>query len=83
MPIKCYYVTCRACHTGIDRLHACNSVIAGETVYAAGREGVLHALAPENGSNRWTYDIGASVSAAPMIVDGVVFVADEESVVHI
>ena len=54
----------------------CNPVVAGDTVYAVERDpGILYALNPEDGGEKWKYDIGSEVYAAPSVVDGMVFVS--------
>lgn len=55
--------------------------VAGGVVYAAGRDGVLHALDVATGAVRWTAPIGAvnAFGSAPLVVDGTVYVQSDDA----
>jgi outer membrane protein assembly factor BamB len=57
--------------------------IAGNTLYvASAAHGVVSALDTGDGSVRWTYETGSAVSASPLVVDGMVFVAAGDGAVY-
>jgi len=50
------------------------------TVYAGNHDGRLYAVATD-GTERWTYDTGGLVQAAPAVADGTVYVASNSGLV--
>lgn len=50
----------------------------GDLLYAADLTGFLHALDPETGQERWSYDAFASIWASPLLAAGRVYLADED-----
>ena len=52
-----------------------NIAIADGLVIASSDDGVLHALALADGSERWSYDAGTSMTG-PSVADGMIYVTD-------
>jgi outer membrane protein assembly factor BamB len=47
-------------------------------VFAPDFSGFLHCLDAENGQHLWTYDMEAAMWGSPMVVDGRVYLGDED-----
>ena len=47
-------------------------------LYISSLSGFLHALDPQTGEEFWTYDAFAAVWGSPYVVDGKVFLGDED-----
>ena len=47
-------------------------------LYISSLSGFLHALDPQTGEEFWTYDAFAAVWGSPFVVDGKVFLGDED-----
>ena len=54
------------------------AAISDGVLYIASLSGFLHALDPETGEEFWTYDTFAAVWGSPFVVDGKVFLGDED-----
>lgn len=52
--------------------------IAGGLLMAADGAGMVHCLDAKTGARHWAYDAFATVVSSPLIVDGKVYVADED-----
>ncbi len=52
-------------------------------VIAAGYDGMVHCLDAQTGQRYWRHDMKAHVFASPLIVDGKVYVGQEDGEVHI
>lgn len=57
-------------------------VVAGDTVYIASEDGVVRAVDATSGETLWQWETGLHVRAAPVVVDGVVFVAGGDGYVY-
>ena len=58
------------------------AVVAG-TVFVASTDGTVHAVALEDGEERWRTFLGAEADAAsPLVIDGRVVVGDRAGIVH-
>ena len=57
--------------------------VVGKTVFVASTDGIVHALAIEDGTERWRAELGADAGAAsPLVIDGRVVVGDRAGVIH-
>lgn len=56
-------------------------VVAGETLYFGDQEGTLFAVDRMTGDELWRWKTNGAISAAPAVIDGVVFVASEDGTV--
>ena len=54
------------------------AAITDDVLYISSLSGFLHALDPETGEEFWTYDAFAAVWGSPYVVDGKVFLGDED-----
>jgi len=54
------------------------TAIADGILYITSLSGFLHALDPQTGEEFWTYDTFAAVWGSPFVVDGRVFLGDED-----
>ncbi|MBM41025.1 MAG: hypothetical protein CL483_03760 [Acidobacteria bacterium] len=54
------------------------AAIADGVLYISSLSGFLHALDPDTGEEFWTYDAFAAVWGSPFVVDGKVFLGDED-----
>ena len=54
------------------------TAIADGVLYITSLSGFLHALDPQTGEEFWTYDTFAAVWGSPFVVDGRVFLGDED-----
>ena len=54
------------------------AAIADGVLYISSLSGFLHALDPNTGEHHWTYDTFAAVWGSPFVVDGKVFLGDED-----
>ena len=54
------------------------AAIADGVLYISSLSGFLHALDPETGEEFWTHDTYAAVWGSPFVVDGKVFLGDED-----
>ena len=54
------------------------AAIADGVLYITSLSGFLHALDPRTGEEFWTYDTFAAVWGSPFVVDGKVFLGDED-----
>ena len=54
------------------------AAISDGVLYISSLSGFLHALDPETGEEFWTYDTFAAVWGSPFVVDGKVFLGDED-----
>ena len=54
------------------------AAITDGVLYISSLSGFLHALDPETGEEFWTYDAFAAVWGSPYVVDGKVFLGDED-----
>ena len=54
------------------------AAIADGVLYISSLSGFLHALDPDTGEHHWTYDTFAAVWGSPFVVDGKVFLGDED-----
>ena len=54
------------------------AAIADGVLYISSLSGFLHALDPQTGEEFWTYDTFAAVWGSPFVVDGKVFLGDED-----
>ena len=54
------------------------AAIADGILYISSLSGFLHALDPDTGEEFWTYDAFAAVWGSPFVVDGKVFLGDED-----
>ena len=63
-----------------ERLHrsVSNVAIKDDLLIAADFPGLVHCLDAKTGRLHWTFDTLSAVFASPLIVDGVVYVADED-----
>lgn len=63
-----------------ERMHRTISSVAVHDglVIAADGAGLIHCLDAKTGKQHWTYDAFANIIAAPLIVAGTVYVADED-----
>ncbi|MEA1903230.1 MAG: PQQ-binding-like beta-propeller repeat protein [Actinomycetota bacterium] len=57
-------------------------VVAGEAVYFASEDGVVHAVDAQTGETLWTWETGLHVRGALAVVDGVVFVAGGDGFIY-
>lgn len=57
-------------------------VVAGDMVYFASADGVVHALDATTGETQWTWDAGVVIRSAPAVIDGVVFIATTDGFVY-
>lgn len=48
--------------------------VSGDTVYVATESGAVHAMATDDGRERWTFDTGQPIQRRPVLADGAVFV---------
>ena len=65
-------------HFGSSQINTAPLVGNDGTVYVAFQSGMLYALNPEDGSEKWCVDLGSPVSASPaMGSDGTLYVATE------
>ena len=62
---------------------ALRPAIEGGRVYAAGRNGRVHALELENGRNLWRTDLGLELSAGPSVGHGMVVVGSSEGMLTV
>jgi outer membrane protein assembly factor BamB/precorrin-6B methylase 2 len=70
---------------GEDRMHGTLSSVAVHDglVIAPDCDGYIHCLDAESGKKYWTHDPKATILASPLIVDGKVYVADENGMVAV
>ena len=54
------------------------AAIADGVLYISSLSGFLHALDPDTGEHFWTYDTFAAVWGSPFVVDGKVYLGDED-----
>ncbi len=57
-------------------------VVAGDTVYFASEDGVVHAVDAQTGEKLWTWKTGLHVRSAIAVVDGVVFIAGGDGFIY-
>jgi outer membrane protein assembly factor BamB len=57
-------------------------VVAGDMVYFASADGIVHALDATTGETQWTWDAGVVIRSAPAVIDGVVFIATTDGYVY-
>jgi len=57
-------------------------VVAGDTVYFASEDGVVHAVDAQTGEQLWTWKTGLHVRSAIAVVDGVVFIAGGDGFIY-
>lgn len=62
---------------------ACRVAVHNELVIAPDIQGFVHCLDAVTGQHYWTHDVFAAIYASPLIVDGKVYVADEDGVVTV
>lgn len=55
-------------------------VVAGDTVYFGTESGTVMAVDAATGEERWRWETGAIVEAAPVVLDGVVFIAAGDTI---
>jgi outer membrane protein assembly factor BamB len=55
-----------------------NAAIHDGLCIASGRDGSIHCLDAQSGKHFWTHDAGASLYASPLIVDGKIYIGDED-----
>ncbi len=60
-----------------------NVAIAAGLLVAAGYDGRVHCLDARTGRKHWTFDTRARVYGSPLIVDGRVYVTNEDGILHI
>lgn len=58
----------------VDQGAFSESAVVESTVYAGGYDGQVHALATDDGSERWTARTDAPVTSTPTVMDGSVYV---------
>ncbi len=68
-----------------DRMHRTMSEVAihDSLVIAPDSMGLVHCLDAQTGKKYWTHDCSAGIWASPLIVDGKVYVADEDGNVQV
>ena len=72
-------------HRGGEDFHRTISTVAihDGLLYAADLSGFLYCLDAETGEHQWTYDTFAAVWGSPFVVDGKVYIGDEDGDVAI
>jgi len=70
----------------VGKLVDASPAVDGDTVYVQGRDGLVRALSTDDGSERWSVDVGsrdiAVQQGSPTVVEGSVYVGSTESVVY-
>jgi outer membrane protein assembly factor BamB len=71
-------VTGRLWHYGTIRRSISTAAVADGLVYVADFSGYLHCLDAKTGQAYWTHDVFAAVWGSPMVIDGRVYLGDED-----
>ena len=68
-----------------EQMHrSCGTVaIKDDILYISDFSGLFHCLDATTGKVHWTYDMLAAAWGSPLIVDGKVYVGDEDGVIHV
>src|SRR3954447_17269203 len=59
-----------------------NPTIAGDTVYVADSNGVLHAIALADGKARWTYKSEGGFATTPLVLKDRIYLGDLDGLLH-
>lgn len=57
--------------------------IAGDLLFTADLSGIVHCLDVKTGKHHWTYDMEAAIWGSPTVIDGKVYLCDEDGDVAI
>lgn len=69
-------------YPGLGRTRS-NVAVAGGMLVAGGFDGRVHCLDATTGKAHWTFDTRARIFGSPLIVEGRVYVGNEDGVLHI